>query len=169
MKPGDLQLLTNKASIIKLHSWIRTQSTSDGENVRIVRQPGEINCADQKIIIETKLMRLSVVLGSSNFKYSRLLQTDCPWHVAKIVAENTARECGWRHFNRTKFSQGPHREEKNGRFLSGGIILGFPLSCLDLLSYTITLPAVGCDAPPTLSYTSLELASRVLLSSEKPA
>ncbi len=59
--------------------------------------------------------------------------------------------------------------QKNGRFLSGGIILGFPLCCTDLFLYRITLPAVSCDAPPTLSYTSLELASRVLLSSKKPA
>jgi hypothetical protein len=57
----------------------------------------------------------------------------------------------------------------NGRFLSGGIILGSPLSCTDLFLYTITLPTVSCDAPPTLSYTTLELASRVLLSSKKPA
>ncbi len=56
-----------------------------------------------------------------------------------------------------------------GRFLSCGIILGSPLSCTDLFLYTITLPAVSCDAPPTLSYTTLELASRVLLSSKKPA
>jgi hypothetical protein len=56
-----------------------------------------------------------------------------------------------------------------GRFLSGGIILGSPLSCTDLFLYTITLPAVSCDAPPTLSYTTLELVSRVLLSSKKPA
>ncbi len=48
--------------------------------------------------------------------------------------------------------------EKGGRFLGGGIILGSPLSCPDLFLYTITLPAVGCDAPPTLSYTTLELA-----------
>ncbi len=53
-----------------------------------------------------------------------------------------------------------------GRFLSGGIILGSPLSCPDLFLYTITLPAVSCDAPPTLSYTTLELASRVLLSTK---
>ncbi len=58
---------------------------------------------------------------------------------------------------------------RDGRFLSCGIILGFPLSCTDLFLYTITLPAVSCDAPPTLSYTTLELASRVLLSSKKPA
>jgi hypothetical protein len=57
----------------------------------------------------------------------------------------------------------------HGRFLSGGIILGFPLSCPDLFLCTITLPAVSCDAPPTLSYTALELASRVLLSSKKSA
>jgi hypothetical protein len=56
-----------------------------------------------------------------------------------------------------------------GRFLSGRIILGSPLSCPDLFVYTITLPAVSCDAPPTLSYTTLELASRVLLSSKQPA
>jgi hypothetical protein len=56
-----------------------------------------------------------------------------------------------------------------GRFLSGGIILGSPLSCPDLFLYTITLPAVSCDAPPTLSYTTLELALRVLLSSKKSA
>jgi hypothetical protein len=56
-----------------------------------------------------------------------------------------------------------------GRFLSGGIILGSPLSCTDLFLYTITLPAVSCDAPRTLSYTTLELESRVLLSSKKPA
>ncbi len=59
--------------------------------------------------------------------------------------------------------------KRYGRFLSGGIILGFPLSCTDLFLYTINLPAVSCDAPPTLSYTTLELASRVLLSSKKPA
>jgi hypothetical protein len=57
----------------------------------------------------------------------------------------------------------------NGRFLSGGIILGSPLSCPDLFLYTITLPAVSRDAPATLSYTTLEMASRVLLSSKKPA
>ncbi len=57
----------------------------------------------------------------------------------------------------------------HGRFLSGGIILVSPLSCTDLFLYTITLLAVSCDAPPTLSYTTLELASRVLLSSKKPA
>ncbi len=56
-----------------------------------------------------------------------------------------------------------------GRFLSGGIILGSPLSCTDLFLYTITLPAASCDAPPSLSYTTLELASRVLLSTKKPA
>jgi hypothetical protein len=50
-----------------------------------------------------------------------------------------------------------------------GIILGSPLSCPDLFLYTITLPAICRDAPPTLPYTSLELASRVLLSSQKPA
>ncbi len=44
-----------------------------------------------------------------------------------------------------------------------------PLSCPDLFLYTITLPAVSCDAPPTLSNTTLELASKVLLSSKKPA
>jgi hypothetical protein len=54
-------------------------------------------------------------------------------------------------------------------FLSGGMLMGSPLSCLDLFLYTITLPAVGRDAPPSLSYTILELASRVLLSSKKPA
>ncbi len=59
--------------------------------------------------------------------------------------------------------------ETRGRFLSGGIILGFPHSCTDLFLYTITLPAVNSDALPTLSYTTLELASRVLLSSKKPA
>jgi hypothetical protein len=58
---------------------------------------------------------------------------------------------------------------KLGRFLSGGIILGSPLSCPDLFLYTITLPVVSCDAPATLSYTALELASRVLLSSKKSA
>jgi hypothetical protein len=51
-----------------------------------------------------------------------------------------------------------------GRFLSGGIIQAPPLSCTVLFLYTITLPAVSCDEPPTLSYTTLELASRVLLS-----
>jgi hypothetical protein len=51
-------------------------------------------------------------------------------------------------------------------FFSGGIILGSPLSCTDLFLYIITLPAVSCEAPPTLS---LELASRVLLSSKKSA
>jgi hypothetical protein len=55
------------------------------------------------------------------------------------------------------------------RFLSGGIILGSPLSRPDLFLYTITLPAVSHDAPPTLSYTTLEMASRVLLSSKKSA
>ncbi len=50
--------------------------------------------------------------------------------------------------------------ETNGRFLSGGIILGSPLSCTDLFLYTITLPAASCDAPPTLSYTTLELATK---------
>ncbi len=40
---------------------------------------------------------------------------------------------------------------------------------IDLFLYTITLTAVRCFAPPTLSYTHLELASRVLLSSKKPA
>ncbi len=57
----------------------------------------------------------------------------------------------------------------DGRFLSGGIILGSPLSCPDLFLYTITLPAVSRDAPATLSYTTLEMASRVLLLSKKPA
>jgi hypothetical protein len=61
------------------------------------------------------------------------------------------------------------QREYSGRFLSGGIILGSPLSCTDLFLYTITLPAASCDAPPTLSYTTLELASRVLLSTKKPA
>jgi hypothetical protein len=46
---------------------------------------------------------------------------------------------------------------KNGRFLSGGIILGSPLSCTDLFLYTVTLPAASCDAPPTLSYTKVLL------------
>ncbi len=64
---------------------------------------------------------------------------------------------------------GVPRGHTDGRFLSGGIILGSPLSCPDLFLYTITLPAVRCDAPLTLSYTTLELASRVLLSSKKPA
>ncbi len=44
-----------------------------------------------------------------------------------------------------------------GRFLSGGIILGSPLSYSDLFLYTITLPLVSREAPPTLSYTSLEM------------
>jgi hypothetical protein len=57
----------------------------------------------------------------------------------------------------------------NGRFLSGGIILGSPLSCTDLFLYTITLPADSCDAPPTLSDTTLKSASRELLLSKKPA
>jgi hypothetical protein len=61
------------------------------------------------------------------------------------------------------------QSDTNGRFLSGGIILGSPLSCTDLFLYTITLPAASCVAPPTLSYTTLELASRVLLSTKKPA
>ncbi len=56
-----------------------------------------------------------------------------------------------------------------GRFLSGGIILGSPLSCIDLFLYTITLSAVSRDAPAILSYTTLKMASRVLLSSKKPA
>ncbi len=59
--------------------------------------------------------------------------------------------------------------ETNGRFLSGGIILGSPLSCPNLFLYTITLPAVSREAPATLSYTTLEMASRVLLSSKKLA
>jgi hypothetical protein len=62
----------------------------------------------------------------------------------------------WRHFS----------DSAIGRFLSGGII---PLSCPDLFLYAITLPAVSRDAPATLSYTTLEMASRVLLSSKKPA
>jgi hypothetical protein len=37
------------------------------------------------------------------------------------------------------------------------------------MTHTVTLPAVSCDAPPTLSYTTLDLASRVLLSSKKSA
>jgi hypothetical protein len=57
----------------------------------------------------------------------------------------------------------------DGRFLSGGIILGSPLSCPDLFLHTITLPAVSRDAPATLSYNTLEMASRVLLSSKKSA
>jgi hypothetical protein len=57
----------------------------------------------------------------------------------------------------------------NGQSLSGGIILGSLLSHPDLFLDTITLPAVSCDAPPTLSYTTLEMASRVLLSYKKPA
>jgi hypothetical protein len=56
-----------------------------------------------------------------------------------------------------------------GHFLSSGIILGSPLSCPKLFLYTITLPAVSCDAHATLYYTTLELASRVLLSSKKSA
>ncbi len=48
-----------------------------------------------------------------------------------------------------------------------GIILG---SCPERFLYTITLPTVSCDAPyPLLYCTTLELASRVLLSSKKPA
>jgi hypothetical protein len=50
-------------------------------------------------------------------------------------------------------------------------MIGSPLFCPDLLYvflYTITLPAVNRDAPPALSYTTLELASRVLISSKKP-
>ncbi len=50
-----------------------------------------------------------------------------------------------------------------GRFLSGGLILGSPLSCPDLFFYKITLTAVSCDAPPALSYTTLELASKSTL------
>jgi hypothetical protein len=57
----------------------------------------------------------------------------------------------------------------SGRFLICGIILGSPLSCPDLFLYTITLPAVSRDAPPTLTYTTLEMASRVLLLPKKPA
>ncbi len=53
--------------------------------------------------------------------------------------------------------------------LSTLFTLRSPLSCPDLFLYTITLPEVSCDAPPTLSYATLELASRVLLSSKKPA
>ncbi len=54
-------------------------------------------------------------------------------------------------------------------FLVVGIILGSPFSRPDLFLYTMTLPAVSRDAPPTLSYTTLEMASRVLLSSKKSA
>jgi hypothetical protein len=38
---------------------------------------------------------------------------------------------------------------------------GPPLSFPDLFLCTITLPTVSCDPPPTLSYTTLEIASRV--------
>jgi hypothetical protein len=44
-----------------------------------------------------------------------------------------------------------------------------PLSCPDIFLYKITPPAVSRDAAPTHSYTTLELASRALLSSKKPA
>jgi hypothetical protein len=37
--------------------------------------------------------------------------------------------------------------EALGRFLSGGIILGSPLSCTDLFLSTITLPALSCAHP----------------------
>jgi hypothetical protein len=64
---------------------------------------------------------------------------------------------------------GREDRERSGRFLSGGIILGSPLSCPDLFLCTITLLTVSRDAPPTLSYTTLEMASRVLLPSKKLA
>jgi hypothetical protein len=63
----------------------------------------------------------------------------------------------------------PFFRQNCGRFLRGGIILGSPRSRPDLFLYTITLPAVSRDAPPTLSYTTLETASRVLLLSKKTA
>ncbi len=47
--------------------------------------------------------------------------------------------------------------------------VGSPLSRPNLFLYTITLPVVSRDAPATLFYTTLEMASRVLLSSKKPA
>jgi hypothetical protein len=43
-----------------------------------------------------------------------------------------------------------------GWFLSGGIILGSPLSSPDLFLYTITLSAVGRDATAILSYSTGE-------------
>ncbi len=50
-------------------------------------------------------------------------------------------------------------------FLVGGMILGSPLSCPNLFLYTITLSTGSRDVPPTLSYATLEMVSRVLLSS----
>jgi hypothetical protein len=58
-----------------------------------------------------------------------------------------------------------------GRFLSGGKSSGPPLCCPDPFLYTITLSIISPEAPLTLSYTctALEIASRVLLWSKKPA
>jgi hypothetical protein len=57
--------------------------------------------------------------------------------------------------------------KKSRQFLNGGIILGSPLSCPYLFLYMITCHPLAVT--PTLSYTALELTSRVLLSSKKLA
>jgi hypothetical protein len=56
-----------------------------------------------------------------------------------------------------------------GRFLCGGVTLGSSISYPDLFLYTIAMLTVSYNAFPTLSYTTLEMAPRVLLSSKKPA
>jgi hypothetical protein len=62
----------------------------------------------------------------------------------------------------------PRGGKQNGSPFSGVIILGSPLSCPDLFLYTITQHAVSRNAPPTLSYTTLEMAPRILFLSKKP-
>jgi hypothetical protein len=56
-------------------------------------------------------------------------------------------------------------------FLVLALSYGVPplLSGPILLHYTVILPSVSRDAPSAFSYTTLERASRMLLSSKKPA
>ncbi len=110
-----------------------------------------------QIILQTKIYPFRTGTRTGNM-FEKITQLDPPPPDKQEWVHSMADVVSW-HLWR----------EPVGRFLSAGIILGFPLSYTDLFLYTITLPAVSCDAPPTLSYTTLELASRVLLSSKKPA
>jgi hypothetical protein len=85
---------------------------------------------------------------------------------------NTRLHCvtGLRFIGKHPISMTSSRET-HSRFLSGGIILVVPLlpSRPILVHNNPALPAVSRDAPPTLSYTTLEMASRALLSSQNSA
>ncbi len=58
--------------------------------------------------------------------------------------------------------------EQNIKRRTGPAPYVFSLLGADLFPFTPTLPVVSRDTPPTLSYTTLEMASRVFLSSKKP-